>query len=115
MILHSIQNQYPNAKIVALAVSLGGCVCVCVCVCMFLCSLLLLPPPPTHPLLPHPSSMQMIHYLHETGDRSVVSVAMVISTVWDSFRSQRVLEHKLINRSIYIRFLVTRMKQMIRR
>lgn len=59
--------------------------------------------------------MQVVHYLHEAGDNSALSAAMLISIIWDPFSSQKQLEHKFVNRTLYIQFLLMRVKQMIKR
>ena len=59
--------------------------------------------------------MQVVHYLHEAGDKSVLSAAMLISIVWDPFSSRKQLEHKFVNRTLYVQFLLMRIKQMIKR
>ena len=59
------------------------------------------------------SSMQVVHYLHEAGDNSALSAAMLISIIRDPFSSQKQLEEKFCQQNTIHSVSTTVMKQMI--
>lgn len=57
----------------------------------------------------------LTNYLHSTGSRSRISACMTVSTPWDVEMSRQSLEEKLLNRLLYVNFLLGRLKNVVRK
>ncbi|XP_064382894.1 phospholipase ABHD3-like isoform X2 [Halichondria panicea] len=59
--------------------------------------------------------MILTQYLHKLGNKCNLNAAIAISMVWDPFKTRESLENRIENRNIYVRFMSTNLRSMVRR
>lgn len=59
--------------------------------------------------------MILVQYLHETGSQCVLKAVMTVSMPWDPFRTKDSLEERLDNRILYTRFLISKLRALVKR
>lgn len=59
--------------------------------------------------------MILVQYLHQLGKECDISAVISVSACWDPFITKRSLESEMLNKFLYSRVLVSKIKDLVRR